>query len=99
MTQSVSLAHRLFYFETSAGGQCIVQSTKEVLQSRLSGVDFSFIYKQDRNVVADGIHAPALAALQAFMIRANCHRLLTDRADEYVEQVLGNHRQDCTVTN
>ena len=47
--------------------------------------------QQDRDAVLNGIDAVAYAALQTFPVFFQDHRLLADRADEYVEKILGNH--------
>ena len=51
-----------------------------------SGVD-----EHDRDVILDGVHTAAFAAFETLAIRTQSHRLLADRADEDVEEILGDH--------
>src|SRR5208282_6595515 len=51
------------------------------------------VHQHDWDVVLNRIHTAALATLQAFPVRAENHRLLANRADQRVKQILGNHSQ------
>src|ERR1035437_5404145 len=56
-----------------------------------SSVDCSGVHQHDRDVVLNGVHTAAFAAFQTIPVRGQGHWLLTDRADQHVEQILGNH--------
>jgi len=56
-----------------------------------SRVNCGGIHQHDWDVVLNGVHAAAFAAFQASTVRIQDHRNLANRADEYVEQILGNH--------
>ena len=49
------------------------------------------IDQHDRDVVLDGVNAPAFAAFQALSVRVQDHRLLANRANQHGEQILRNH--------
>ena len=55
--------------------------------------------QQDRDAVLNGIDAVAYAALQTFPVFFQDHRLLADRADEDVKQILGNHSGSIVAPN
>lgn len=57
----------------------------------LCRIDGGGINQQDRNVVLNGIHTAASTAFQALPIFFQDQRFLAKRADEDVEQILGNH--------
>ena len=54
-------------------------------------VDLGFAYQQNGDVIADGVNPAALGAFQAFAVSRNSQRLLTRRANQNIQQVLGNH--------
>ena len=54
-------------------------------------VDLGFVYQQNRYVVTDGVNPVALGAFQAFAVSHHGQRLLTNRANQNIQQVLGNH--------
>jgi len=54
-------------------------------------------YQQDRDVVPDRINPTTLPTLQALPLILENQRFLADRADQHVEQVLGNHERDSTL--
>jgi len=55
-------------------------------------LDCRLINKHDRNVVADGINAPAFRALETLAVfRAMNQRFLAGGANQNVEQILRNH--------
>src|ERR1019366_1996989 len=54
-------------------------------------VDGSGVHQHDREVVLNGRHTAAFAAFQTIPVRVQDHWLLTDRADQHVKQILGNH--------
>ena len=54
-------------------------------------VDFGLIYQQNRDVITDRIDPVALAAFQAFAVSFYSQRLLTQRANQNIQQILGNH--------
>lgn len=49
------------------------------------------VHEQNGDIVAHRIHAPALAALQAFAVFFLRQRLLAHRANQDFEKLLGNH--------
>ena len=49
------------------------------------------VHQHDRDVVLNGVHTAAFAAFQTIPVRVQDHWLLTDRADQHVKQILGNH--------
>ncbi len=55
------------------------------------GVNFGGIHQHDWDVILNRINAAALATLQTVPRRAERNRLLTDRANQYVEQILSDH--------
>ena len=55
------------------------------------GVHGGRVDQQDRNTVLNGIYAEALSAFQAGRRRPQRERLLANRANQNVEQVLRNH--------
>lgn len=57
------------------------------------------IDQQDGDIVLNGINAAAHAALQTFPVFFQDHRLLANRADEDVEQILGNHSVSIVAPN
>lgn len=64
----------------------------------LSGrIDRGFVDQQDRNVVLDPIHPLAGAALQALRILSMHEGVLARRADQNLEQVLGDHGKHSTA--
>jgi len=65
----------------------------------LCRVDGCGVDQQDGDVVLNGIHAAAYAALQTFPVFFQDHRLLANRADEDVEQILGNHSGSIVAPN
>ena len=50
-----------------------------------------FINQKDRDLIPNGIDASALGALQAFTVVFQSEWFLADRADQDVEQILGDH--------
>lgn len=50
------------------------------------------VYQHDRDIVLNGVNAAADTAFQALPIRVQDDRLFTDRADQHVQQILGDHR-------
>jgi hypothetical protein len=59
----------------------------------LGGLDDRFIHQHDRNVVADRVDAPALSTFETLAIGLEHDWLLANRADQNVEQLLGNHAE------
>ncbi len=57
----------------------------------LCGVGDGFIDQQNRNIVPNWIHAPAITALQAFPIFFEHQRFFAYGADQDVQQILWNH--------
>jgi hypothetical protein len=53
-------------------------------------IDRSFVHQHDGDVVPHRIDATALAALQALASVLQYQRLFADRADQNIEQILGN---------
>lgn len=60
-------------------------------ETGLAGFDRGFIQQKDGNIVAYGIDASTLAALQGLAIVLEHQRLLAYGADENVEQIFGKH--------
>lgn len=58
-------------------------------KTHLGRVDRGFIYKQNGNVIFDGIDAMALAALKRFALRNQCR--LAGRTNKNFEKFLVNH--------
>lgn len=58
----------------------------------LDRVNGSGVYQHDRDIVLNGVNTAADAAFQALPVRVQNDRLFTDRADQYVQQILGDHR-------
>ena len=56
------------------------------------GLNRRGIDQQDRNVILDGIHAPALRAFQTGRVFPQGKRLLAGGTNENIEQVLRNHK-------
>jgi len=52
--------------------------------------NLGFIDEHDRDVVLDGIDAPALAAFQAVTLRRQLDRSFAQRANQYVQKFLTN---------
>jgi len=67
------------------------QASRGSVGPRSRRLSHSFVHQQYRYVVADRIHTAALTALQALNSVFEHQRLLADRANQYVEKVLGNH--------
>jgi methylenetetrahydrofolate dehydrogenase (NADP+)/methenyltetrahydrofolate cyclohydrolase len=57
----------------------------------LCRVDFGGVDEHDGNVVLNGVDAAAFTAFEARVVVDQSHRLLADRADEHLEEVLRNH--------
>ena len=55
------------------------------------GVDLRGVYQHDWDVILDGVDPAALAAFQTVALRTQSHRLLANRADQHIEQILRNH--------
>jgi hypothetical protein len=62
-----------------------------------SRVDRGFIDEQDGNVISHRIDSAASRALERFWIGAQFQGLLAGRADQQIEEVLGNHGNYCTT--
>ncbi len=54
------------------------------------------IDQQDRDSVANRIRPPAHGTLEALSLALECERFFAHRADQDVEQILGNHGGDFT---
>src|ERR1019366_8608529 len=54
-------------------------------------VNRSGVHQHDRDVVLNGVHTAAFAAFQTFPVRLQDHRLLANRADQHLKQILRNH--------
>ena len=54
-------------------------------------VNRSGVHQHDRDVVLNGVHTAAFAAFQTLPVRIQDHRLLANRADQHVKQILRNH--------
>jgi hypothetical protein len=61
------------------------------------GVDSGDIDQHDGDVVLDGVDPAADATFEALPVRVQNHRLLANRTDQYVEQILGNHTETIVV--
>src|SRR5271157_1222569 len=59
---------------------------------RSGNINGSGVYQHDRDVVLDGVNAVAFAAFQALAVGIQDHRLLANRANQHVKQILGNHK-------
>jgi hypothetical protein len=59
----------------------------------LGRIDDGFVDQHDWDAVPYRVNAVALAALQTLSVVFQRQRLLADRADQDVEQVLGNHER------
>ena len=55
--------------------------------------DFGFVHQQNGNVVADWVNPVALGAFQAFAVCPYRQRLLTERANQNIEQILRDHQR------
>jgi len=63
------------------------------LAAPISGrVDLGGFHQHDRDIVLNGVYTATFAAFQACAVRTQDHRLLANRADQHVEQILRNHR-------
>ncbi len=49
------------------------------------------------DVVLNWVHTPAFAAFQAFAVRIQNHRLPANGANQHVEQILRNHRDNIVM--
>jgi methylenetetrahydrofolate dehydrogenase (NADP+)/methenyltetrahydrofolate cyclohydrolase len=58
----------------------------------LDRVNRSGVHKHDRDIVLNGVNAAADTAFQTLPVRVQDDRLFTDRADQYVQQILRDHR-------
>lgn len=59
---------------------------------RISGrVDLGGIHEHDGDIVLNRVDAAALAAFEAIRGSTEHDRLFTDRANQYVEQILRDH--------
>jgi hypothetical protein len=58
----------------------------------LGGVD-----QHNRDIVLNRVHAAAFAAFQAFAVRIQNHRLPANGANQHVEQILRNHRDNIVM--
>ena len=58
------------------------------------GIDYRLIDEHDGDIVANGIESVALCTLQTRAASFDLERLLADRADENIQQVLGDHLPD-----
>ena len=55
------------------------------------GFGDGFVYEENRDAIANRVSAQALATLQRLTFILQDQRFLAGRADQDVEQVLGNH--------
>ena len=58
---------------------------------RLSRVNRSGIYQHDGDVILNGVNTATHAAFQALSIRIERHGFLANRANQHIQQILGNH--------
>src|SRR5437879_1890636 len=83
MTLSVASGRETDFVEGWVGG----------LAAPISGrVDLGGFHQHDRDIVLNGVYTAAFAAFQACAVRTQDHRLLANRADQHVKQILRNHR-------
>src|ERR1700678_1056702 len=61
------------------------------------GVDRRDVDQHDRNIVLNRVNAAADGTFQAESVRIRDHRLFTDGADQYVKQILRNHRDNIVM--
>ena len=54
-------------------------------------VDGGFVDEHDGDVVADGVDAAAVRALESILLRGQGDRRLAQGADEFFEEILGDH--------
>jgi hypothetical protein len=54
-------------------------------------LDFGGVNEHDWNVVLNGVNTATLAAFEARVVVDQGDRLLADRANEHVEEILRNH--------
>jgi alkyl sulfatase BDS1-like metallo-beta-lactamase superfamily hydrolase len=57
-----------------------------------SGVNLGGVHQHDWDVVLNGVYTATLAASQAFAVRIQNHWFPANRANQHIEQILGNHR-------
>lgn len=94
----VSLRRQLIRGSTPRGGAVIGRKTKGRAQGIGSGgIDGRLIDQENRYFVTHGIDSSALAALQARSVFSLDQRMLTDRTDENVEKISGNHILNLTT--
>ena len=87
--------------------QCVVlyRNKNRTLSGTKGGclwLDCGGVDEHDRNVILDGIDAPALTTFQSLLIRGRQNRLLADRTHQHVKQILRHHMlhivfQICTL--
>ena len=58
----------------------------------LGRVDGGGVHQHDRDIVLNGVNAAADTAFQTLPVRVQDDRLFTDRADQHIQQILGDHR-------
>jgi len=71
--------------------QFAANSADSTFRLRSGGIDRGLFDQQYRQAVAHGIHPMARCAFQRFRIRLQFQILLARRANDQVEEVLGNH--------
>lgn len=69
-----------------------VWTRKAYLLSCSGGVDGGGVDEHDGDVVLDGVNPVADGAFEALSVGGREHRLLADGADQYIQEILGNHR-------
>jgi hypothetical protein len=74
-------------------GSCLAPSRAIEGSEPSRRIDLGFIHQQNWNVIADGVNPAALGAFQAFAISLHSQRLLADRANQNIQQILRNHER------
>jgi len=57
----------------------------------LGSVEGRGVHQHDRDVVLNGVNAPAFTAFQTRPVRVENDRLLADRANQHGQQIRGDH--------
>ena len=62
-----------------------------------AGIDGRLIHQHDRDTILNGVDAAALSAFEILTVRVWNYRLDANRADQYVKQILRDHRSPIVI--